>query len=296
MSAPLKGLLLAGGHSRRMQRDKATIDYAGRSALERSLALLQPLVGEAFVSIRADQAGDPSRAAHPCLPDLVPDLGPIGGIHAALHSDPAAAWLVLAVDLPFLDAATLQQLLANRAPTRLATAFLGSFDGKPEPLCAIFEPAARPAVDAWIAAGQRCPRAFLSKHDAQLLQLANPRALDNINTGEEYAAAQARLAGGASGGSGGSGADSVTSRPVAAPRPLTVQYFALLREQAGRSQETIETRAATARELYDELCVLRRLTLLPAQLRVAVNEEFSDWSRPLVAGDRVAFLPPVAGG
>jgi molybdenum cofactor guanylyltransferase len=287
VSAPLKGLLLAGGHSRRMQRDKATIAYAGRTALERSLALLQPLVGETFVSIRADQAGDPSRAAHACLPDLVPDLGPIGGIHAALHSDPEVAWLVLAVDLPFLDAATLQQLLANRAPQRLATAFLGSFDGKPEPLCAIFEPAARAPIDAWIAAGQRCPRAFLSRHDAQLLQLANPRALDNINTGEEYAAAQAQLA---------SNGTASTTTPATAPRPLTVQYFALLREQAGRSQETIESRAATARELYEELCALRRLTLLPAQLRVAVNEEFSDWSRPLAAGDRIAFLPPVAGG
>ena len=292
MSAPLKGLLLAGGHSRRMQRDKATIAYEGRSALERSLALLQPLVSEAFVSIRADQAGDPSRAAHACLPDLIPDIGPIGGIHAALHADPNAAWLVLAIDLPFLDAATLQQLLANRAPQRLATAFLSSFDGKPEPLCAIFEPAARAAIDAWIAAGQRCPRAFLGRHDAQLLQLANARALDNINTGEEYAAAQAQLAGATAGSAAGNG----NASPAAAPRPLTVQYFALLREQAGRSHETIETRAATARELYDELCALRRLTLLPAQLRVAVNEEFSDWSRPLAAGDRIAFLPPVAGG
>jgi molybdopterin-guanine dinucleotide biosynthesis protein A len=281
MSAPLKGLLLAGGHSRRMQRDKATIAYEGRSALERSLALLRPLVGEAFVSIRADQASDPSRAGHACLPDLIADMGPIGGIHAALHSDPRSAWLVLAVDLPFLDVATLQQLIAARAPQRLATAFLSSSDGKPEPLCAIYEPAARAPIDAWIAAGQRCPRAFLAAQDAQWLQLANPRALDNINTGEEYAAAQARLAG-------------IGAAPVA--RALTVQYFALLREQAGRSQEAIDTRAATARELYDELCSLRGLTLLPAQLRVAINDEFSDWNRPLAAGDRVAFLPPVAGG
>jgi molybdopterin-guanine dinucleotide biosynthesis protein A len=281
VSAPLNGLLLAGGHSRRMQRDKAALAYGGRSALERSLALLQPLVGKAFVSIRADQASDPSRAAHACLPDLIPGIGPVGGIHAALHSDPQAAWLVLAVDLPFLDVATLQQLIAARAPQRLATAFLSSSDGKPEPLCAIFEPAARVPIDAWIAAGQRCPRTFLAGHDAALLQLANPRALDNINTGEEYAAAQARLAG-------------TGAAPVA--RPLTVQYFALLREQAGRSQETIDTRAATARELYEELCTLRGLTLLPAQLRVAVNEEFSDWHRPLAPGDRIAFLPPVAGG
>lgn len=285
MSAPLKGLLLAGGHSRRMQRDKAALEYGGQGALERALALLQPLVGVVLVSIRADQAGDPSRAAHACLPDRIPDLGPIGGIHAALHADPTAAWLVLAIDLPFLDAATLQQLIAARAPERVATAFLSSHDGKTEPLCAIWEPAARAPLDAWIAAGQRCPRAFLGQHAAALLTLANPRALDNINTGEEYAAAQARLTPASAGVAG-----------AIAQRPLTVQYFALLREQAGRSQETLASRARNAGELYQELCTLRGLSLLPAQLRVAVNEEFSDWERALEAGDRVAFLPPVAGG
>jgi molybdopterin-guanine dinucleotide biosynthesis protein A len=286
MTAPLKGLLLAGGHSRRMQRDKATLDYGGQGALERTLALLAPLVGEACVSIRADQAGDPRRAAHACLPDLIAGIGPIGGIHAALHADPTAAWLVLAVDLPFLDAATLQQLVAARQPHRLATAFRSSFDGKPEPLCAIFEPAARAPIDAWIATGQRCPRAFLASHDVALLALANPRALDNINTGEEYLAAQARLA----------PAVPLAPGDPAALRPLTIQYFALLREQAGRSQETLASGARDARELYAELCALRGLTLLPAQLRVAVNEEFSDWNRALAPGDRVAFLPPVAGG
>jgi molybdopterin-guanine dinucleotide biosynthesis protein A len=290
MTAPLKGLLLAGGHSKRMQRDKATLDYGGQGALERTLAMLAPLVTEAFVSIRADQANDPRRAVHACLADRIPDLGPIGGIHAALHADPQAAWLVLAIDLPFLDVATLQQLISSRVPQKLATAFLGSHDGKPEPLCAIFEPTARLALNAWIDAGQRCPRAFLAQHDAQLLTLANPRALDNINTGEEYAEAQSRLAP----RSAAASAPAATSG--AALRPLTIQYFALLREQAGRSQETLESGARTARELYAELSTLRGLTLLPAQLRVAVNEEFSDWDCALGAGDRIAFLPPVAGG
>ncbi len=282
MSAPLHGLLLSGGQSRRMQRDKAALDYGGASALARSWSLLEPVVERAWLSIRADQAHDPARAAFPCLPDLRPGLGPIGGIHAALHAHPHAAWLVLAVDLPFLDAGTLQQLIARRAPQRLATAFRSSHDGKPEPLCAIFEPAARAPIDAWIAADRLCPRRFLAEADVELLTLARPEALDNINTAAEYDAALARLAHPAPG-------------PVAA-RTLHVQYFALLREQAGRSGESLESGAASARELYAELAGRRGLTLLPAQLRVAVNEEFADWERPLAAGDRVAFLPPVAGG
>ena len=78
--------------------------------------------------------------------------------------------------------------------------------------------------------------------------------------------------------------------------PLTVQYFALLREQAGRSQETLETQAATPADLYAELRARHPFTLSREQLKVAVNGDFSDWSRRLAAGDSVVFIPPVAGG
>jgi molybdopterin converting factor subunit 1 len=79
-------------------------------------------------------------------------------------------------------------------------------------------------------------------------------------------------------------------------RRLHVRYFALLREQAGRSTEELETQASTPRELYEELRRRRGLTLSPEFLRVAVNDEFGDWRAPLADGDTVVFLPPVAGG
>ena len=82
----------------------------------------------------------------------------------------------------------------------------------------------------------------------------------------------------------------------AAQREVRVQYFAILREQAGRSSEALATAAATPAELYEELRELRGLTLPRAMLRVAVNEEFCDWDRPLADGDHVVFIPPVAGG
>ena len=76
---------------------------------------------------------------------------------------------------------------------------------------------------------------------------------------------------------------------------VRVDYFAMLRDRAGREQETLETRAATAQELYRELAPKRDL---PAQtgLKVAVNDEFRTWDCRLADGDRVVFIPPVAGG
>jgi molybdopterin converting factor subunit 1 len=77
---------------------------------------------------------------------------------------------------------------------------------------------------------------------------------------------------------------------------LKVHYYALMREQAGRSQETLDTVAATPSDLYRELLVRYGFTLSREQLKVAVNNEFSDWSRRLNEGDAVVFIPPVAGG
>jgi len=77
---------------------------------------------------------------------------------------------------------------------------------------------------------------------------------------------------------------------------IKVQYYALLREQAGRSEEAVSTSARTPRDLYEELRRRHPFTLAPDVLRVAVNAEFGEWSQPLAEGDAVVFIPPVAGG
>jgi molybdopterin converting factor small subunit len=77
---------------------------------------------------------------------------------------------------------------------------------------------------------------------------------------------------------------------------LKIHYYALMREQAGRSEETLETAAGTPAALYAELVDRYGFTLMREQLKVAVNSEFSEWGRPLEPGDAVVFIPPVAGG
>lgn len=75
-----------------------------------------------------------------------------------------------------------------------------------------------------------------------------------------------------------------------------VQYYAVLREQAQRSEESVSTSAATPAALYDELRARHGFALARTQLRVAVNGEFADWNAPLAEGARIVFIPPVAGG
>jgi molybdopterin-guanine dinucleotide biosynthesis protein A len=191
--APVYGLVLAGGVSSRMRRDKAALQYGGKTQLDRAFELASRHVARVFVSVRASQTDDPTRAQRPMIVDSVAGDGPTVGIRSALAAYPEAAWLVLACDLPFLSDAALSQLLRERDAARLATAYRSAHDGLPEPLCAIWEPAAATALAAYQAGGGHCPRKFLIRHAAHLLEPLDRRALDNVNTPEEYARALAAL-------------------------------------------------------------------------------------------------------
>lgn len=258
-----------------MNRDKAALEYQGKTQLDRAFELAGRHVTHVFVSVRADQTSDPTRAQRPLIVDSAGE-GPIAGIRSALAAHPKAAWLVLACDLPFLSDAALYYLLRRRDSTAFATAYKSAHDGLPEPLCAIWEPSAAAALADYQTAGGHCPRKFLIRHRARLLEPQDARALDNVNTPEEYRQAMATL--------------------DKTPMQLKIQYYALMREQAGRSEETLETSASTPAGLYEELVARYGFTLSRDQLKVAVNSEFSDWSRKLEVGDAVVFIPPVAGG
>jgi molybdopterin-guanine dinucleotide biosynthesis protein A len=283
-TSALFGLVLAGGASTRMRTDKAALQYHGQPQLRWAFELASQVCAATFVSVRPDQRDDATRASFPQIVDRQPGIGPIAGISAALLEHPKAAWLVLACDLPFLTERTLQHLIAHRDPHKIATAYRSAHDGLPEPLCAIWEPAAREPLLAYIATGKQCPREFLINSNAALLDLPERQALDNVNTVEEFDVAAAALG--------------VRDKAVRSKigKTVRIQYYAILREQAGRSDETLDTSAGTPAELYAELKQRHPFQLGPAQLKVALNSEFSDWQTPLKHGDTVVFIPPVAGG
>lgn len=77
---------------------------------------------------------------------------------------------------------------------------------------------------------------------------------------------------------------------------VKVLYFASLRERAGRGEELCESAAVDLAGLYEELSARHGLEWPRAQLRVAVDGAFAEWSAPLRAGSEVVFIPPVSGG
>ncbi len=80
------------------------------------------------------------------------------------------------------------------------------------------------------------------------------------------------------------------------PKTIHIQYFAILREQRGVSDETLTTNLKTAQELYAMLSSLHDFSLSTDIVRVAINNEFCPWETLLKSGDHIVFIPPVAGG
>lgn len=193
--APLAGLLLAGGQSRRMGEDKAALRYAGEPQLERAWRLLSAVAAPCRLSLRAGQEAEPLRAAYPQLVDAAGGAGPMAGLIAAHRFLPEHAWLLLACDLPRLTPGTLARLVAARRVGLPAVAFAAAGDGRPEPLCAVYEPAflAGMLVPAF-AAGERSLRRCLEGAGLALLP-APGSDLESIDTPEARARAQAELEG-----------------------------------------------------------------------------------------------------
>ncbi len=77
---------------------------------------------------------------------------------------------------------------------------------------------------------------------------------------------------------------------------ISVQYFAILREQRGLTEERLNTAATTPAALYEELKARHAFSLPSNRIRAAINDEFVAPTALLREGDRVVFIPPVAGG
>ena len=181
---PVNGLVLAGGRSIRMGRDKGAIAWHGKPQREYAADMLKNLCAEVFISCRPGQESS-METVYPTLPDTFGDLGPFGAILSAFRQAPNSAWLIVACDLPLLDHATLDFLFKNRQLRRVATAFESPFDQMPEPLIALWEPKSYAILLSFLAQGYSCPRKVLLNSDALILKAPEPVVLTNVNTPEE---------------------------------------------------------------------------------------------------------------
>ncbi|MEM0966272.1 MAG: NTP transferase domain-containing protein [Verrucomicrobiota bacterium] len=192
MKTPLLGLVLAGGKSSRMGRDKAELRYHdAETQLERSVRLLQPFCEEVFVSLsQGDERKLPFKASP--LYDSLPKIrGPLCGILSAHLEEPNSDWLILACDLPNLEESSLSKLVEtfykNTHP--IPVCYRSHNNGLPEPLCTIYPASVCESFLQEVQAkGTSSPRDLLKNTKIAMIDPIDSHSLDNINTPEEYLA------------------------------------------------------------------------------------------------------------
>lgn len=185
----LSAVILAGGESRRMGRDKSRLKLAGQTLLARALGTVRELgAGEIFISGRTGE--DYSRFGCPVLTDLEPGFGPVGGIERALHAAHCPLLLVLAVDLPRMTASFLRQLVA---PCDVVTGALPRLREELEPLVAIYPRGCHALASTFITQHRHSARDFaevcLRERAVRVLPVAkaDEGCFNNCNTPDEFA-------------------------------------------------------------------------------------------------------------
>ena len=189
MNKCIYGLVLVGGKSVRMGRDKALISYNGyNTQLERSSELLKAVCKKVFISQRKAQDFDTPDGTSTIYDSAEEVEGPLCGILSAMHSHPEVHWLVIACDLPNLDTKVLRKLVHEfEVESPHLTAYRSTQDGLPEPLCAIYPAgSAKELLTLSREIRSSCPRKILIIKKAKLLEQDDPESLNNINTVAEY--------------------------------------------------------------------------------------------------------------
>lgn len=202
----VSGIVIAGGQSRRLGQDKRKLRLWGEDGptlLEHTLGVLTPLCDESLVVL--NDAADWQHLPATLVADAYADAGSLGGIYSGLAAATQPYALVVAADMPLLNAALLQHMLA-RPRTYDALVPRAAEAGKArnalnvEPLHAVYSRACLPALRETLDAGKRRITDFLALVRVETIELEELQRFDqhghaflNVNTPEELARVQALL-------------------------------------------------------------------------------------------------------
>jgi len=185
--AKLTAVILTGGRSSRMGRDKALLQHpAGGTFLSRAIALLGHLDPHLSVGADGEKYADFGVMR---IPDRWPDIGPMGGIASSLEAlqEPI---LAVACDTPLLTRALIDRLTSAFEQHPEASCICFRTDGFVQPLCAVYTEKTLDRLRALIGQGRYALRPVVEGPEALRLTLTDEEArqvAENVNTPEEYA-------------------------------------------------------------------------------------------------------------
>ena len=202
MKLRVTGVILAGGMSTRLGRDKAVEPLAGQPLIGRVLSMLSDVTDTSVVVVNDEARG----AEHPLPKDVAvtvdayPDSGSLGGIFTGLQAASADWALVVACDMPFLNPTLLARMLELRSDHDVIAPVL---DGRPEPTHALYSKACLPHMEARLQQGKLKITGFYENVRVRYItedevDLLDPGRLSffNVNTQDDLDRAKSLVAAG----------------------------------------------------------------------------------------------------
>lgn len=176
-------VILAGGQSRRMGRDKAMILLDGIPFLQRIVNELSPMFETLLIS--SDRTEEYRFLNIPVVPDLLPDSGPLGGIHSAFHAVDHPSLFIVSCDMPLITRQLVKIILSSCGSSDICYPELG---GQAYPLCGVYRREVLPLIETQLASGERAVHSLLQRPELVVLPLQIPEdvlqgnILANVNS------------------------------------------------------------------------------------------------------------------
>jgi len=192
---PITGVILAGGKSSRMGQNKALMSLGGQRLVDRVVAVMRAVVRDLLMVTNTPEVY--ADLGVPMVPDVLPDKGSLGGIYSAVYHVASPGCLVVACDMPFLQASVLRYLLAQMADYDVV---VPDVLGELQTLHAIYRKTCLPAIERRLETNRLRIVGFFSEVrvrtvTASELQPYDPEllAFQNLNTPDDFQAAEQRL-------------------------------------------------------------------------------------------------------
>lgn len=182
------GLILNGGKSSRMGKEKGMIDYHGKPQIYHLMDILNEFSKMTFISVKSFRKD----LDIPQIPDLLPLSTPINGIYSALKTHPDKNWIILSCDMPFISENTINFLIKKWDNKVDFTGFWDSEGEFPDPMIGIWSAGILSKIEEFVRT-ENSPRKFILQNQSNLSKPPNEKWLININTREQFEQAKKLL-------------------------------------------------------------------------------------------------------
>jgi len=178
----LTGIVLAGGLSKRMGKDKGLVIYQGKRMVEYAIDLLKPYCNEILISTNNPEY---NQLGYPLVADIYINKGPLGGLHAGLMTSKTEHNLFLSCDMPHVNSEAVELLIEKVTPN--AYGFIPKYGDRIEPMFGIYSKQLLTKIEKSIQKGNLKMRTFIHEHtieyiDFQKLTQKYENLFSNINS------------------------------------------------------------------------------------------------------------------